>query len=1428
MEQTKNTNIIPSKNVILHKDNHPLEQPDGSCTFNLNVVNATSEGENTILHNEPSNIRITELSQYDDSYQIIGDIAMNDNQVCLFITNNTISIIGIFKDGNFTELINTDCLSFNKANLIKGVFKIINGCDKIISFYDGVNEDKYLNLDRLSSYHNQAFLDWLVLNPGSTTVDYHNATGLHGWDCNKMKLNPDFIYPNIELQSVNDQGGSLYLGTYQFALELLDNSFNRLAFTQLTNSIPINSKPLTAQVSDGGYNLINHTVDQGGVPISNKSITLNFNNVNDPITYVRLVVVRAITGDGLTKEGFIINDYINVNDSNIIHTFTGVNTDKDLKIDLAEITVNKVVYPVSKSQAIVDSRLVRANVNEKQRNYFLFQKYASQIVTNYVVKPRTFLDAAKDPTYYSKPSFLRDEIYSLGIVYVFKDGSYSPVFHIPGRPKNTNTLDGTSLNGLTDKDWVSRPKDNSNWDDTTYEVVADGSEDYFSSISVKEAAVAGYNINDKAKRWKLYNTAWNTRNDSLIIFNGWNDEVKGVLGYYECEDTYPVITSCNSNDYWGQDYWGNNLVNTPIRHHRIPDATLERLDCYVNVDSLIYTEQAAHIELECTNINIPTEYADEIVGYFIVKGDKNVDNTTVVDKGYLRNTVLLTNVTDSNYQTFYRNPSDNTPYGSYTDQKIGLYFSNKSHLLNNVSQTSYLKTEYFLDQSVVTFLDGSSGCDLEQYLDKLNIRPYTGVSHKSVSQGLLKSIIQCDTDNLDNRVVYSMTGFLPNETVNLFYASKPVFLDADLYRGDLNNYYDSQYVSLKNYRVNLDSNLFSVKYIKAHDNINSATETSCRAYGDYLLTLETDTNSFAYNVDLLSLHKQPCNWVFYYYTESKVNNYYRHHNENCYYHYMDYRNSSQSRNYVRTQKLDCQLNSCNIYKETILYNNDYSIIGNNLNIYTSLPRTFNYCSACIGQYPNRIIWSPKSFEEQNSENWKVNYANDYIDLEGSTGSITDLYFNRNKLLVNTEESAWLLVPNPQELQTSVSNLYIGVGDFLSIPPQSFVKKPFGYGGTINRFASVTSEYGHTWVDIQDGKVFNMTENIDEISMNGMSNWFKENLPYNLSAQLLQYGIDYCYKDSTVFGIGLNAIYDPYFKRYILHKTDYKMSVPFNGYKPGGDSEGTPNTLYIDTNCVFYIYNGGWQAVKLGDPLYFENKSWTISYSYTLKSWLSFHSFQPSYMFTDNNYFYSQANLIYNTTYNKSIYRHEHGEQYNRYYGLDYIFPSITEFVIKDINTYNLDAVYWVADCKKYNSTNKTYSDVFKTFDGLMVYNQNQNTGLLTLNLINQQTNPFGNLNYNSGAKSVIRTDNNYKVSQIFDMATGDPVISKAWSDLILYQIQGQGYIDIIPTNIDLTKNQFQLNQMKGKYNYIRLFYNPNDNQKIGLNLTMTNKLNSIR
>ena len=48
-------------------------------------------------------------------------------------------------------------------------------------------------------------------------------------------------------------------------------------------------------------------------------------------------------------------------------------------------------------------------------------------------------------------------------------------------------------------------------------------------------------------------------------------------------------------------------------------------------------------------------------------------------------------------------------------------------------------------------------------------------------------------------------------------------------------------------------------------------------------------------------------------------------------------------------------------------------------------------------------------------------------------------------------------------------------------------------------------------------------------------------------------------------------------------------------------------------------------VYLEDEKYFCNKSWTISFDFNTKSWISFHSYIPNFYIGENNFFYSGIN-----------------------------------------------------------------------------------------------------------------------------------------------------------------------------------------------------------
>jgi hypothetical protein len=94
------------------------------------------------------------------------------------------------------------------------------------------------------------------------------------------------------------------------------------------------------------------------------------------------------------------------------------------------------------------------------------------------------------------------------------------------------------------------------------------------------------------------------------------------------------------------------------------------------------------------------------------------------------------------------------------------------------------------------------------------------------------------------------------------------------------------------------------------------------------------------------------------------------------------------------------------------------------------------------------------------------------------------------------------------------------------------------------------------------------------------------------------------------------VYDSKFDRVIITKLDY---IPLD--KDIKYDEITKE-FYLESEINGLTFR---DQVYLDDPDYFCNKSWTISFNFNTKSWVSFHSYIPNFYIGENNFFYSGLN-----------------------------------------------------------------------------------------------------------------------------------------------------------------------------------------------------------
>ncbi len=533
----KNTNR-PHKGLM--QDVNPIDQPKESYRYALNAVNETNLGNRTLLSNEKGNEECYTLPR---NYVRIGKVYTKDNEIVIFSTDNISSEIGIVKNCVYTALVNSNCLGFRVTHQIDAIYRLRRGCETVIYFTDGINPVRQVNLSKLEEYYSDAYKAYL-------TAPVLPFVG-EQWNCDLFNLIKDYSVPCFSSFEVKNNG-SIEAGSYNFAIQLLDDDLNPTNW--ITTSRPVN---IFHDDIIGVYESINGSSQQeadalGGVMgNTNKSIEITFTNFDTKYTYYRVAVIKASQFTGIPNK-VVVSPEIPI--SQPIFTYSG-DINGYVEISAEEIKVGKIDIETVEHIEQLENKLILANIKGKQLNFCEFQQYASKIHSRYIVKEIADTDITEtgNPKNPLSPTevmgFMGGEVYAMGIVYVFKDGFESPVYHIPGPPKNKRWNWNTELCDTVADDTPISP-----WNANIEHIVPESQETAYNALP-NEA---------KVPKWKVKDTAYN--------YGG----LEGQMAYWECSSLYEDIPNCSSGDYWGKDVCGNDLVGTPIRHHRFPNRKTER------------------------------------------------------------------------------------------------------------------------------------------------------------------------------------------------------------------------------------------------------------------------------------------------------------------------------------------------------------------------------------------------------------------------------------------------------------------------------------------------------------------------------------------------------------------------------------------------------------------------------------------------------------------------------------------------------------------------------------------------------------------------------------------------------------------------------------------------------------------------------------
>ena len=220
------------------------------------------------------------------------------------------------------------------------------------------------------------------------------------------------------------------------------------------------------------------------------------------------------------------------------------------------------------------------------------------------------------------------------------------------------------------------------------------------------------------------------------------------------------------------------------------------------------------------------------------------------------------------------------------------------------------------------------------------------------------------------------------------------------------------------------------------------------------------------------------------------------------------------------------------------YNKSYSKQNKESYINTLKPDYLKYTDIKNTTYDQRLIYTEQTYNLNEHDNWLINKANNFFDMDATNGKVISVEgIEQGKVLVRSENSTQIFAAYDL-IKTDSGTLQTGTGGIFEGRPKEFAITDLGYMGSQHR-DMLKTEFGHVFVDAKRGNIFELGLNgsgIDEISRNGLRNWFKENLPLQIDKHIKNIPIDAL--DNTYKDLGIALSYDKRYNRFFLTKLDY--------------------------------------------------------------------------------------------------------------------------------------------------------------------------------------------------------------------------------------------------------------------------------------------------
>jgi hypothetical protein len=599
-KQTTSQSDLQRTDKQLIEDIQDYHLEDTVWTHARNAITNSVSGDMGSIGNEPSNEFCAAAP-----YAIIGTIHIQGDRWAIFSTDDSNSEIGLFDESacTYTTIVNDDCLAFNRNNLITGISRENFDCNWNVYWADGENPDRIISID-IDNPSNNEYTSDVTQIPWIQECEYvddcYICENTPALDCDKIRLE-ELIEPLCFRVEKGKSGGELLNGSYYVVGKYVVDDQEIGDF-----SIPSNIQPLFNHNNTG----------------SSLDIFVEF--ADERFDEFKLVLITFFAGQTIAVE-------------------VGIYSTRQKKITLdfydnrwpavpGGLNAIPIRTPVAnKSDAIFRNGNYAIRVGPTTKFDFNYQPLANQIVSKWVSVeyPENYYHAGGNHT-----GYMRDEVYTFFIRFVYDTGDKSASYHIPGRPQFISTVNQP----VWSNPYSGAP---------TLESGTDLS-DYVPSVD------------SAPTNWIVHNTAVWDGIASAAYPQPAEDGIgtiiaEGYMGYWESSEIYdddrPEIWNANTNSapYANTDVLSYNLCGKPIRHHKFPDNSVhpnvEHFNCGPN-DFIDNPCTVRILGVKFDNI-LPPVYNPQdppaqwipipgITGYEILRGTR-VGNESIVAKGIINN-----------------------------------------------------------------------------------------------------------------------------------------------------------------------------------------------------------------------------------------------------------------------------------------------------------------------------------------------------------------------------------------------------------------------------------------------------------------------------------------------------------------------------------------------------------------------------------------------------------------------------------------------------------------------------------------------------------------------------------------------------------------------------------------------------------------------